>query len=179
MLFLFACRIAFPWAAQWREHFDFLACTERPSSNRLPAPASLPCCHEAVPSSAAAQHPARVHSTLHCSFLCCARCAPWCTRREADSAAVASAVGRDSALIAAQGRSWQTTRAERAGGAATCTHSHPPRQPCAQTGALLYVAATGAAENRQGAEHPDSAPLRQGGAACQAKTRQEEDSGRE
>ncbi len=127
-------------------------------------------------SSAEAQHPPRVRSTLHHSFLCRPRCPSCSGGREGDSAAVAPEVGWDAALATAQGRSGQTTRIEHEGGAATCARAHPPRQPRAQAGALLEAAAWGAAEDMQRAVGADAAPLRQGGAGCKATKRQEEDS---
>lgn len=154
--------------------FIFPSAQNRASSAPLPSPASLTCSHEAAHSRAQTQHPPRVHSTLHHSFLCRARCTPWCARRRASGAPMAPAMGRDSALTAAQGRSRQTPRVEQARGAATCAHPHPPGQPRAQTGTLLPTPSSGAAENGQRTEHPDSAPLRQGRAPSKAEARQEE-----
>jgi hypothetical protein len=135
--------------------------------------------HADLHSTAQAHHPLPLPRRCTGGWLRCTRSSLRCAGRSQCHPAVAPALGRDTAVAAAQEGSRQTTRAEQEGGAATCACPHPPRQPCAQGSALPDDSPLGADENGEANRTPHSARLRKEGAGSEAEERQEEDSRRE
>jgi hypothetical protein len=142
-----------------------------PLAHFLPQPQ-----HAAAERRGQASHPPRVLSSQHCSFLCRTRCSPqhrgWARR----GAPLAQQMGRHTAVTAAQGSEWQTTRAQHAAGAPSHCSAHPQQQPCASRCALHGAAAAGAARLGRSAVSANIAALRQGRSRRATDTWQEENS---
>jgi hypothetical protein len=138
--------------------------------------ARSPHSHAAPQRRGQASHPARVRSTLSHSQLRRSRCPPCSEGRMASAAALASAVGWQRCLAGAQGGQRQGTCTQQQAGAATRTRPHPRCQPRTPRHPLHQAAAARAGGDRQAAQPPLTAALRQGGAGSEAKKRQEEDS---
>ena len=129
--------------------------------------------HAATQCRGQASHPTRVQSTHTQSLLRRSCCSPLHRRRSTGRLSLASAMGWNSSVTAAQGGRRKTKRTQQQRGAATCTHTYPSRQPCAQGGALHRTPSIGARKDGQRGLPPDAAPLRQRGAGSEAEERQE------
>jgi hypothetical protein len=147
----------------------------KPLTRRAHSPRS----HAASQRRGQAPHTTRVRSTRHHSQLHRTRSPPCCGGRPRDCAPLVAAMGRHACLAAGAAALRQTTRAEQSGGQPTRARPHPRRQPRASRHPLHRPAASRPGGHGQGAQHPNAAPLRQGGAGRARQTKQEENSGGE
>ena len=126
-----------------------------------------------------ARNPPRVRSTIAHSQLLRARPSSFGERRQQNSQPLAPTVEWQCCFTAGAAAIGQTAQAQQQTSAATRTQTHPRRQPQASPGQLHSAAAVRAGGDRHSAVPSHSASLRQGGAASQEQSNEEENSSRE